>query len=119
MTRTEELLALAEAAEAGPWKIIEDSLRGKDEAWCYWHRVGPFDLMGKEANDNDKFISAANPETIKQLCLRQQKLEALVRLQHKAILEYNKYTRGVMIPQTRFQGQEAIAAFNKFEQGGE
>lgn len=99
MTRTEELLALAEKATPGPWVVEEGSLVNRecddDDKWC---------IAEIYHNDNIGFIAAANPETIKQLV-------ELCRLQHEALmlLDYG----------TRFdEATGAIAAFNKFE-GGE
>lgn len=63
----DRLAALAEAATKGEWTITENTANGKDEAWCEWHRVGPFELMGEKADDNDHYIAAANPETILRL----------------------------------------------------
>ena len=84
MTRTEELLALAEAAT--PW------LNRTQTQVC--------DLA-----DGNGAVLTINPETIKQLV-------ELCRLQHEALkmLDYG----------TRFdEATEAIAAFNRFEKGGE
>lgn len=51
-----ELEAALEKATPGPWEIKEDTCNGKEEAWCYWHMVGPLDLQGAHANDNDRLI---------------------------------------------------------------
>jgi len=42
-----------------PWTITEDSIPGKEEAWCHWHRVGPFSMTGKDAHDDDRLVIAA------------------------------------------------------------
>lgn len=98
MSRTEELLALAEKATPGPWVVEEGSLVNRecddDDKWC---------IAEIYHNDNIGFIAAANPETIKQLV-------ELCRLQHEALKMYAE--RGYCDP------YPSIAAFNKFE-GGE
>ena len=48
----------------GPWEIVEDL--GMDEAWCNWHKVGPFHLMGSKANADSRLIAAA-PELFEAL----------------------------------------------------
>lgn len=68
----EQILALRDAATKGPWLIKENT--GKDEAWCDWHEVGPFDLMGGEMNDDDRFL-AALPE------IAQTAIDALERVE--------------------------------------
>ena len=64
MIDLDELKRLAVAAVPGPWDITEDSAKGKSEAWCCWHDVGPFSMPGKCATANDEFIAAANPAAI-------------------------------------------------------
>ena len=32
------------AATKGPWGVVIDYADGKDEAWGYWHRFGPFSI---------------------------------------------------------------------------
>ena len=107
MTRTEELLALAEKATPGPWwkGKCEPTADGHALAWIGIHFV---DCEGGQSNykeqaDDAAFIAAANPETIKQLV-------ELCRLQNEAL----KRVKNVKFHQI----EEAIAAFNKFE-GGE
>ena len=58
---------LAKAATPGPWTIEEDTADGKDEAWCHWHRVGPFSLMGEKANANDYHIAAWSPAQVERV----------------------------------------------------
>lgn len=70
----QQLKALAEAATPGPW-IIEEGLP-QDEAWCEWHNVGPFSLMGDKADADDKFIAAANPAAILALIAKVESLAA-------------------------------------------
>ena len=65
MSKTAQLLALAEAATQGPWNA------GGYLGQCF------------TAGDAT-FIAAANPETIKQLV-------ELVRLQHETLLELEPY----------------------------
>ncbi len=70
MTREEitELEAIESKATDGPWPITEGL--DWDEAWCKWHKVGPFQLMDDTADDNDRFISTARdamPKLIKRI----------------------------------------------------
>lgn len=114
MSRTEELLALAEAATPGPWIEGGRGLDNLDENGLpiEYDAVYPADdeqendcIARDVIHDDCKFIAAANPETIKQLV-------ELCRLQHEALkmLDYG----------TRFdEATEAISAYNRFEQGGE
>jgi hypothetical protein len=98
MTRTEELLALAEAATspyADDWELKQALL---------------------------KFDRAANPETIRQLV-------ELVRLQNAALFETTALCTNyeaveeddgyqfTEAPAVIEQGNEALAAFNKWENG--
>ena len=57
--KLDELERLSKAATPGPWLIVPNSAEGKDEAWDYWHKVGPLDLMGKEPDAETLFIAAA------------------------------------------------------------
>lgn len=36
------------AMTAAPWDYVPDECDGKEEAWGYWHRIGPISLNGKE-----------------------------------------------------------------------
>ena len=124
MTRTEELLALAEKATPGPWHHVQafqtvGKLRtihgavpaqrldfvSTEKEPVHKRVIIPMETRESHTTSNDMaFIAAANPETIKQLV-------ELCRLQHEALmlLDYG----------TRFdEATGAIAAFNKFE-GGE
>jgi hypothetical protein len=98
MTRTEELLALAEAATSGPWDTNPaDAFSSELEVTASNHYVSvcnaaPYDAL---------FIAAANPETIKQLV-------ELVRLQHEALERVGRDQRPITEP--------AIEAFNKWEE---
>lgn len=115
MTRTEELLALAEKATSGPWKWVGDTLESESLDADYatvlaveqLPRYAYPELQSGELvieNDADRdFIAACDPETIKQLV-------ELCRLQHGALKMYAE--RGYCDP------YPSIAAFNKFE-GGE
>ncbi len=101
MTRTEELLALAEAATPGPWHAD-----GEHEAHdCVCTKT--FCVVSDGTAKDVEFIAAANPETIKQMCLREQKLVELVRLQHDALEEFRSMSAC----------DEAIEAFNTWENG--
>ena len=60
-----ELEAKARAATHGEWDIFENL--GQDEAWCDWHRVGPFDMTGGKASADDLFIQAAQPRVVLEL----------------------------------------------------
>ena len=117
MTRTEELLALAEAATPGPWRFVIDgayklqmpSDRGGvstqmcDEQYYPW-------VPDRKADW--EHIAAANPETIKQLV-------ELCRLQHVALIELSPCMYKECQQVQKETQDHAIAAFNKFEQGGE
>jgi hypothetical protein len=98
MTRTEELLKLAEAATSGPWDTNPaDALSIELEVTANNHYISICDATPYDA----LFIAAANPETIKQLV-------ELVRLQN-SVLSDERY-----IPRYS-QVVEAIEAFNKWE----
>ena len=68
MTHLQSLIAKAKAATPGPWEITEDSAGGKDEAWCHWHQIGPFDLTGEKPTADGLFIASCNPHLILALC---------------------------------------------------
>lgn len=91
MTRTEELMKLAEAAmyEAANFATI---------------------ALG-DTSQYDLFEAAANPETIKQLV-------ELVRLQNEA-LKWAAEVDSAYDGEPADELTEAIAAFNRFEKGGE
>jgi hypothetical protein len=57
--KIEEVLKLEELATPSPWEIVPDCAGGKDEAWCYWHRIGKLELPGKHPNNDGVFIAAA------------------------------------------------------------
>jgi hypothetical protein len=100
MTRTEELLALAEAATPGPWDTNPaDALSIELEVTANNHYISICDATPYDA----LFIAAANPETIKQLV-------ELVRLQHQALKHWGEFTY-----EAAFGASEAIEAFNKWE----
>jgi hypothetical protein len=77
MVDLEELRRLALAATPGPWEIVPSNGL-QDEAYCYWHQVGPFDLMGYEIDEDDKFVAAANPQAVLELIKRIRALEAKI-----------------------------------------
>ena len=79
MSKTAQLLALAEAATPGPWRGYDDIVRfPKPEE-------GGFRIAAcSRPIANAAFIAAANPETIKQLV-------ELVRLQHEALLRFDTH----------------------------
>jgi hypothetical protein len=86
------LRKIAEAATPGPWDTKEDECNGKDEAWCYWHRVGPFSLMGEKLNHNDRFIATFNPAMIlKLLAVVEAGKESIGRMSEGA---YREMLRG-------------------------
>lgn len=58
----------------GPWPIKEET--GWDEAWCDWHDVGPFSLMGPKANANSKHIARCSPDAIREIAEYVSDLEA-------------------------------------------
>ena len=90
MTKTEELLALAEAVDVEPYlpSRTRDDITALELAW-------------------DKYRHAATPQTIKQLV-------ELVRLQNKVITCISGTTAPILTQQMR---QQAIEAFNKWESG--
>lgn len=106
MTRTEELMKLAEAATPGLW---------------YWPNVGSGDFViaGEDrlaigfldSPRTAKYVAAANPETIKQLV-------ELVRLQNAALEFASDFIPASECKVGECEVCEAIAAFDKFE-GGE
>jgi hypothetical protein len=113
MTRTEELLALAEAATPGPWDTNPaDAFSSELEVTANNHYISICDAAPYDA----LFIAAANPETIKQLV-------ELVRLQNSALKEYTGVCRsyndpsdfGPRVIDEGFHAMEAIEAFNKWE----
>lgn len=123
MTRTEELLALAEAATPGPWWI--DSHRhcmvGKNHQTVFiahTKAMGPSvrhadtGNLSSWRNDNDPtFIATANPETIKQLV-------ELAVLQNEA-LKWVEEIYAAFDGVASSEITDAIASFERFEQGGE
>ena len=97
MTRTEELLALAEVATPGPWDTNPaDVLSSELEVTATNHYISICDAAPYDA----LLIAAANPETIKQLV-------ELVRLQHAALTYEGAAEFKVC--------DEAIEAFNKWD----
>lgn len=123
MTRTEELLALAKAATPGPW--IEAGDGGGDNLGAdgkpikydsvFYDRpddLDDYDSVCRDTTHEDSmFIAAANPETIKQLV-------ELCRLQHEA-LKWAAEVDSAYDGEPADELTEAIAAFNRFEKGGE
>ena len=100
MTRTEELLALAEVATPGPWDTNPaDVLSSELEVTATNHYISICDAAPYDA----LLIAAANPETIRQLV-------ELVRLQHEALKHWGEFTY-----EAAFSTSEAIEAFNKWE----
>lgn len=70
-----ELEAAAQSATQGDWDIVPDSSNGKDEAWCYWHKVGPLSIPGINAGADGKFVSRCNPATILALLSERAELK--------------------------------------------
>ena len=108
MTRTEELLARAEAATSGPWDTNPaDAFSSELEVTANNHYIGICDAAPYDA----LFIAAANPETIKQLV-------ELVRLQHCRLIGAKVFVNSkehIKQPEGRDWYDEAIEAFNKWE----
>lgn len=78
---TEGLAAIQERVEKateGPWGIQPDSASGKDEAYCYWHRVGPLDLTGRDPDADSVFIAHARAD-IPALLAHVAHLEGILR----------------------------------------
>ena len=69
-----ELEFKARAATKGEWDVFENL--GQDEAWCDWHRVGPFDMTGGKASADDLFIQASRPSIVLELIERVRAAEA-------------------------------------------
>lgn len=57
------------------WEIVEDSARGQDEFYCFWHLVGPLETPNKEADDTDKFIVALRNNAPELLAMARWALE--------------------------------------------
>ena len=91
MTRTEELMKLAEAAIANP---VAFSMRD-----------GHTHVDMGRAIKQELFKQAADPETIKQLV-------ELCRLQHEALELASMRLESALV-------ENAITAFERFEKGGE
>ena len=53
---------------------------------------------------------------ISRLETRVEELWALCQMQNRALEGYDKHTSGVMIPQTRAQGKNAIEAFKQYKE---
>ena len=91
MTRTAQLLALAEAA---------------------YERGRATELhLGYTGDKAGKYIVTVKNEDIREFCLRQQQLVELVRLQNSIIEKY----RGQVDVYGQTSCYEAIEAFNKWE----
>lgn len=77
-TTAEYIAAIRKALDAGPtpgeWNITENT--GEDEAYCDWHDVGPFSLMGGEANENSRFVSYCNPVAMTAVLAELDRLKA-------------------------------------------
>ena len=104
MKRTEELLALAEAA-------IEAS--ENDDG--LWYSGESLSMLSDEFIDevDAPFISACDPETIKQMCLREQKLvESTIMLKDALSFIAKGCNRG---DPASIIARDALEAFNKFE----
>ena len=104
MTRTEELLALAEAATSGPWGTnpadafsseLEVTANNRYISVC---EAAPYDAL---------FIAVANPETVRQLV-------ELVRQMANALED--PFTMNVAGEILRTNRELAIEAFNKWNQ---
>lgn len=58
LEQIDELERLHQAATPGPWELKENSAQGKDEAWCYWHKIGPVELTGIGPDSNSAMLLA-------------------------------------------------------------
>ena len=108
MTRTEELLALAEAAT----KVQHYNYRwGVDRFGEKGAGVKSFhaDICSFVPTAIAEYVAAANPETIRQLV-------ELVRLQHQALRILNTPTRQEREQAVKVHA-DALEAFNKWENG--
>lgn len=107
MSKTAQLLALADAA-------IDEY--NKDDGT--WYTTCSLSFLSHRFIDgaDGKFIAAANPETIKQMCLREQELEKLVQLHAGLVKRYRKETPlGCQPYMIAEKADEALEAFNKWE----
>jgi hypothetical protein len=123
MTRTEELLKLAEAATSGPWNnprgivheaqlpftpVVATTLIAK----VYSTNYGDF----RESEANAAFIAAANPETIKQLV----ELVQSMKFHFDTIADEENWGTDGAWESSSYPDEiamEAIEAFNKWENG--
>ncbi len=107
MTKTAQLLALAEAATPGPWWREDE----EDSSYSMVEAKGQT-IVKLHAEDNCNFIAATNPETTKQLV-------ELVRLQHEALRSCGEGGSRLSHHHAQWfnaeEVDEAIEAFNKWE----
>lgn len=138
MTRTAHLLALADAATPGPWEWInpdddspwdgsgyaslrtvkhygEDKTEVRDGLHYTTFSLPKFLVEAEqiESVDDAAFIAAANPETIKQMCLREQKLVKSTIMLKDAL---SAIARGCNSSDpASIIARDALEAFNKWE----
>lgn len=103
MSKTEELLTLAEAATPGEWGAYIDSA---DE--CFRVATDDYDLGVIYNHRDGGFIAAAKPATIKQLV-------ELVRMQHEALEIACGYARETDEGYPFVSGEKCMVAFEEFE----
>ncbi len=107
-----ELEAKARAATQGEWDVFENL--GQDEAWCDWHRVGPFDMTGGKASADDLFIQASRPSIVLELIERVRAAEANAALmaERASLIE----TKRDQIERLTAERDAALAKLTQFEQ---
>ena len=126
MIKTAQLLALAEAATPGPWntdskdhdyphqdiRIRYGEGRIKRTICTVWIDDACYDENPQQER-NARFIAAANPETIKQMCLREQKLVKSNIMLKDAL---SAIARGCNSSDpASIIARDALEAFNKWE----
>ena len=116
MTKTIQLLALAEAATPGPWKIAKPR-KSYSSGKMLYSVDGPACVSDYEdwgfTKAPAKYIAAANPETIKQMCLREQKLVESTAMLKDALFVI---ARGCNSRDpASIIARDALEAFNNFE----
>ena len=104
MTKTEQLLNLAEAATPGPWRYTANGVIGSD-AMPDEQFVVLWDDDARNRFNDFPLIATANPATIKQLV-------ELCRLQHEAL-----ETCSMGCSYDVQDVVKALAAYERFEKG--
>lgn len=115
-TRWGAIKARLQNATPGPWDIENDSASGKDEFYGYWHRVGPFELLGKEAGADSVFIAHAPTDIVfllEQLTSALASLEASNRALTLAMADVEKLREALMKTTNTLDPKSNLALFNR------